>query len=71
MLPMGKYLTTSEAATFLDVTPARIRQYIMEGRLSSQKIGRDHLIAESTLKKFAKDGRKNIGRPTKKSLRMR
>ncbi|OHB41397.1 MAG: hypothetical protein A2Y11_03495 [Planctomycetes bacterium GWC2_39_26] len=68
---MSKYFTTAEAASFLNVTPARVRQFIIEGRLASIKMGRDHLIAESTLKNFADSGRKNIGRPSKKPLRER
>jgi site-specific DNA-methyltransferase (adenine-specific) len=64
---MPKLVTTEEAAEFLGVTPSRIRQLILEDRLKSQKFGRDHLIAESDLKKFAQYGKKKRGRPKLKS----
>ncbi len=62
---MSKYLTTEDAANFLSVTPSRIRQFILENRLKSEKYGRDHLIKESDLKEFAKTGMKKRGRPKK------
>ncbi len=68
---MEKYYTTVEAAIYLKVTPSRVRQFILEGRLGSEKVGRDHLIEGNTLKIFALEGRKNIGRPPKKYLRKR
>jgi site-specific DNA-methyltransferase (adenine-specific) len=62
---MSKYCTTTEAAEYLKITPARVRQFILEGRLESEKIGRDHMISEKVLKEFALKGRKNVGRPCK------
>ena len=62
---MSKYLTTEEAANYLGVTPSRIRQFIAEDRLVSEKYGRDHMIKESILKEFAKNGKKKRGRPKK------
>ena len=62
---MSKYYTTDDAAKFLGVTPSRIRQFIAEERLDSEKYGRDHLIKENTLAKFAKSGKKKRGRPQK------
>jgi site-specific DNA-methyltransferase (cytosine-N4-specific) len=62
---MSKYYTTDEAATYLSVTPSRIRQYIAEERLLSEKYGRDHMIKEGDLKYFAQNGKKKRGRPSK------
>ncbi|MDD5348491.1 MAG: helix-turn-helix domain-containing protein [Candidatus Omnitrophica bacterium] len=68
---MGKLFTTESAATYLGVTPARVRQLILEERLSSEKYGRDHLIAEDALQQYQKNGRQKVGRPRKKDLRVR
>ena len=62
---MSKYFTTDEAATYLGVTPSRVRQYIAEERLPSEKYGRDHLIKEHDLENFALKGKKKRGRPPK------
>lgn len=64
---MSKYYTTDEAATYLGVTPSRIRQYIAEERLASEKYGRDHMIKERDLEYFARNGKKKRGRPPKVS----
>lgn len=42
---MKGMLTTVEAARQLDISPGRVRQLIMEGRLPTEKVGRQHLIA--------------------------
>lgn len=63
---MKNYLTTGQAAVYLGVSPSRIRQLILEGRLKSQKLGRDHIISESDISYFAKHGKKKRGRPPKK-----
>jgi len=60
---MSKLYTTEEAARYLGVSTARVRQFIQKERLSSDKSGRDHLIEESALADFATYGRKKIGRP--------
>ncbi|MCB1822064.1 MAG: helix-turn-helix domain-containing protein [Candidatus Competibacteraceae bacterium] len=62
---MGKYFTTEQAAAYLGVTPSRVRQYIAEERLPSEKYGRDHLIREHVLADFANKGKKKRGRPPK------
>ncbi len=60
---MKNILTTEEAAEYLGVTTARVRQFIQEDRLPSEKAGRDHFIDLSDLKTFAANGRKKNGRP--------
>ena len=60
---MSKYFTTEEAATYLGVTASRVRQYIAEERLRSEKYGRDHMIKESDLAGFAMTAKKKRGRP--------
>lgn len=62
---MNKYFTTEAAAAYLGVTPSRVRQYIAEERLASEKFGRDHMIREDDLENFAKAGKKKRGRPPK------
>lgn len=62
---MNKYLTTEQAASVLGVTPSRIRQYIAEQRLPSEKYGRDHMISERDVEYFARNGKKKRGRPSK------
>jgi excisionase family DNA binding protein len=42
-------LSTQQAAKRLGVSDARIRRLILDGRLPSQKVGRDHLIREEDL----------------------
>jgi excisionase family DNA binding protein len=67
-LRMSKLFTTESAAAYLGVTPARVRQLILEERLPSEKYGRDHLISEDALEQYEKNGRKKVGRPPKKRL---
>lgn len=62
---MSKYFTTDEAATYLGVTPTRVRQFIAEERLPSEKHGRDHMIKDDDLRNFALSGKKKRGRPPK------
>ena len=68
---MRKYFTTGEAAKYLGVTPSRVRQYIVEERLESEKYGRDHMIEEGILAEFAKRGKKKRGRPKKQQQNSR
>ena len=68
---MRKFYTTESAAQYLGVTPSRVRQLIMEGRLKSEKYGRDHLIHEVDLEEYTAGGKKKPGRPVKNNLRVR
>lgn len=63
---MKNYLTTEDAAKYLGVSSSRVRQLIIEGRLASEKIGRDHIISKSDISHFVKHGKKRRGRPPKK-----
>lgn len=63
---MEKFYTTEEAAQVLGVTASRIRQLILEKRINSQKMGRDHIIPQSELSQFSEQGKKKRGRPSKK-----
>lgn len=56
-------LTTSQAADFLGVTPSRIRQLIIDGRLPATKVGRDQLIRKDVLEAFSEIPRQRTGRP--------
>jgi site-specific DNA-methyltransferase (cytosine-N4-specific) len=64
---MSKLYTTDEAAKYLGVTASRVRQFIMEERLESDKYGRDHLIHGPVLEEFARTGKLKRGRPKKDS----
>lgn len=55
-------LTTNEAASLLGVTVQRIHQFITEGRLPAQKMGRDYIINDADLKLV---GDRRPGRPPK------
>lgn len=68
---MSKLYTTETAAEFLGVTAARVRQLILEGRLKSEKYGRDHLIKEPELQWYTTSGKRKPGRPRIKDLRTR
>jgi excisionase family DNA binding protein len=57
-----KMMTVPEAAEYLGVIPRRVRQFIDEGRLPAQKLGRDWVINESDLKEFASIPRIRTGR---------
>jgi len=53
-------LTTNQVAQKLNLTPSRVRQLIMAGRLPAEKIGRDLFVKEQDLKNFKRQPR---GRP--------
>lgn len=58
-----KLITTTEAAKILGVSASRVRQFILEGRLESSKIGRDQLLKQSAVEDFALKPRDRTGRP--------
>jgi excisionase family DNA binding protein len=59
---MRPLLTTAEAAERLGVSPSRVRQFILDGRLPAQKVGRDLFIKESDLKRVRE---RPTGRPSR------
>lgn len=59
-----KLLSTKEAAERLNVSPIRVRQFIQEGRLAAQLVGRDYIIQEAEIQRLEKSDRKP-GRPAK------
>lgn len=65
---MGKQFTTVAAAEYLGITPSRVRQMILEGKLNATKIGRDLLITEAALE-GAKKRKKAPGPARKKATK--
>ena len=67
---VDQFLTTSEAAKKLGVSPGRVRQLVVDGRLPVVRIGRDNLIrlADLELVKDRKTGRPSNQKPTKAKL---
>jgi excisionase family DNA binding protein len=62
----GEFITVKQAAKELGVSPARVRQFIMDGRLSTHEpeVGRrDNLLKKSEVERFGKKERKITGRP--------
>ena len=57
-------LNTSQAAEKLNVTPIRVRQLIREGKIEAERIGRDYVIAETSLESVKTYGK--AGRPAGK-----
>lgn len=69
------WVTTSEAAVILGITPVRVRQLIGTGQLRSEKKGRDYILDRAEVERFNSEGRRPGGRPAKirapKNLRVR
>lgn len=63
---MDNLYTTESAAVYLGVSPSRVRQLILEQRIESQKVGRDHLISGCVLALYRETGRRRPGRKPKK-----
>jgi excisionase family DNA binding protein len=59
---MENMLTTEETAARLQVTGARVRAMIRDGRLPAQKFGHVHMIKEADLKLVE---HRKTGRPPK------
>lgn len=60
--PQGRLLTISEAAERLGLSLAMIRRYCSQGKLPAQKIGRDWVIRQNEVERFAALPRQS-GRP--------
>jgi excisionase family DNA binding protein len=59
-----KLYTTSEAARILGIAPVTVRRHIEQGHLHAEKQGRDRLITDEELARFAA-ARRGRGRPEK------
>lgn len=62
----GQFITTAQAAKMLDVSMSRIRQYIIDGRLTSvkpEKGRRDNLLRLSQVKALDANPPERTGRP--------
>lgn len=63
---IGSLLTVTEAAEILKVTPARVRQLIMEGRIKATKVhDRLSLIERADLDAYRQSPTPKLGRPRK------
>ena len=58
-------ITTNQAARILFVSPLRVRQFILEGRLPAAQFGRSWMLPRAAVLKFAMKKRKP-GRPKKR-----
>ena len=63
-MALGHYLSTDEAAHEIGVSPGRIRQYILAGRLLAEKHGGKLWVRRDVAKSFR---RNPPGRPPKKA----
>ena len=59
-------ITTTQAAAILGVTPSRVRQFILQGRLPATKVGRDLFLDRKTVEEFAKQPRRPGPKPGKR-----
>lgn len=58
---MNNYISTTEAAKILQVTPVTIFNMIQDGRIQAVKVGRNYIIDRNTLQEnFIKDVKKVI-----------
>lgn len=58
-----QFCNTQQAAEILAVTPSRIRQLINDKMITAKKIGRDHIISNTEIKKYISNSKKGRGRP--------
>ena len=53
-----RLLTVKEAAERLGVTPGRVRQFIVEGRLKGEKVGNVWVFTEDEIARFSEEPRR-------------
>ncbi len=58
-----RLITTTEAAEILGISTSRVRQFIIDGRLQSTKLGRDQFLKQADVEDFASKPRERTGRP--------
>jgi excisionase family DNA binding protein len=64
MSKASNYLTVSQAADYLGLTPVRVRQFCQQGRIG-EKVGNFWLIPRGELRRFSRKSR-TPGNPNKK-----
>lgn len=62
---MDEFITTTEAATRLGVSSARVRQMVLSGELPAQKLGPVNMVKASDLDLVR--NRRSVGRPKKEA----
>ena len=62
-------LTTTEAAARLGVTPEAVRKAIKRGHMTATKHGRDWLVSEEEVERYADKPRNKGGRPRKRKAK--
>lgn len=63
MAAMEGYITTSEAAKKIGVSPSRVRQFVADGLLPVERLGAVNMVKESDLALI--QDRAKVGRPKK------
>ncbi len=66
---MEEFITTTEAASRLKVTPSRVRQLVVSGELPAHKFGPVNMVKISDVEIVR--GRKGVGRPPKVKVEAR
>jgi excisionase family DNA binding protein len=61
------FLTTSEVAALLGVTPGRVKQLLGSGELAGEKLGNAWAISREAVESYL-EHRRPIGRPASKSF---
>jgi len=55
--PSETVFSVTEAAERLAVTPGRVRQLVLDGRIVARRFGRDLAIPESEVRRYERDRR--------------
>ncbi len=66
MKVFGEWMTVKEAAARLRVSTRRVHQFIAEGRLDAEKVGRDLFVRRASIETLRQQHRRP-GRPRKET----
>ena len=66
---LDHFITTSDAASLLDLHPETIKRFCRQGRLNGHKINNGWIIPRDEIDRFAETYQETRGRP--KTLRVR